>query len=504
MGIKDNFKRVLLIILCLFTLDRKVMAESYQEVIDDIIKDNKIVVNSVIPKSYSEAYTFLKYSIQSNNKFKQSNYSISGLGCNPDQINSQFEGVYSLSICENKVSNGIKTCEKEHKYEVNVIFDDSKIDKSILSKINTYDAEIPKGKQYNVWNDNRYENIIFIDDMELLNYVSKINSEYNDLMDLDNIFNILRFNSEYKKLTKNVNFADSGNAAGNGYGIFSSIGSNVIYEIDGYIYGISSFRIREFILNAIYVDEKIDITNKDQVLSAVQARLNDNFSNENFNVSIGDNTNLESLIEEIQEEYLSPYGMPLDESKISNQIVNISFGGYAYPFLVIQDSSKVKNLTLGNVVTTDFLTNASIEYNSKLIPADSQIKLVQNNNNSKILKKLGLANGDTFNINLFSNTVNDYFQSTSKGNFKISIPINDNLKNKDLLAYSIDDDGNVEEYNITINDNYAIFESDHLGEYTIGYFSKSDDTNLIGDMNNNGKLDLNDVIILLKKVLGII
>ncbi len=84
MGIKDNFKRVLLIILCLFTLDRKVMAESYQEVIDDIIKDNKIVVNSVIPKSYSEAYTFLKYSIQSNNKFKQSNYSISGLSFNPD------------------------------------------------------------------------------------------------------------------------------------------------------------------------------------------------------------------------------------------------------------------------------------------------------------------------------------------------------------------------------------------------------------------------------------
>lgn len=449
-----------LIIISMLLICEPVNATAFDDIIKDRIENSELVINSVIPKTEAEARSYITYKLFNSNKALNDYYRSTGsysysvsckTGCNED-----FSGTYILNICINN------NCEER---DINIIFDDSKLDSKIASMVNKYLNEFPQGKQYNIWPSNPVEHVIYIDDIELISYISKLDWKYEPVWDLQKGLGILNYNENYRNLTKGFNLTDPWGFAGNGLDIFISNSNNLIYNYNDVIYGISDFKIRTFILNAIYVDDDADISDDTKLLKAVEDRINSELGNV-ASASIGDNTWLSSNLTEINEDYLSKYGIILDESKISNQIVKIGIKGNEYPFIVIKDSSKIKKIN--NVTTKDFLSNSSIEYNSKFIPADSKIRFKQKLDNNSILNKLNLINGETFDISLFSSTFNDYINGDNTNDFTVTIPIAKNLKNKELAVYYIDKNGNIEKYDVKINGNFATFKTKHFSEYTIG------------------------------------
>lgn len=109
---------------------------------------------------------------------------------------------------------------------------------------------------------------------------------------------------------------------------------------------------------------------------------------------------------------------------------------------------------------------------------------------------------DMFDISMYNSDNTKY--NVENEYISIKIPLTSNLKKyKNLEVVFIDDTNSIRE-TVTpkVDDGFIIFETTHLSTYGIIGSLEENSTTLLGDMNNNGKLDLNDVIILLKKVLG--
>ncbi len=73
-----------------------------------------------------------------------------------------------------------------------------------------------------------------------------------------------------------------------------------------------------------------------------------------------------------------------------------------------------------------------------------------------------------YDLKLFSKSLDNYVSKLVNGSFEVKIPIKDEYKNKNLIAYYVDDNGKVTEYEVTVKDGYAIFNTDHFSIYTLG------------------------------------
>lgn len=470
-------KGILVIILCTFAFIKNVNASTYQEYIDMVAPDGKMIINSIAPTSIHEAYSYITYYLHNVSVDDSQKYGYTRIGKN-DNDNINYDGKYSITFCEYKISDGYRRCENNKEVVVNVKFDNSKIDKTIEKEVNGYIKNFPKGNNYQ--NNNLSEIVIQIDDMELVSYLSKTNSNYNILFNPNNIIDLLNYNSKYKEITNNVNLVKPWNAKGNGIDIAASINSNLLFEYNNFIYGTAETSIREFVLNAIYVDNTVKEDN-DSIVEAVQTRLDKNLGKNVAKISLADNTYLDEMIYEIKNDYLEHYDdIILDETKIINQLFNINIGGYDYKFIVIKDSTKIKDLSL--VKTVDFKSLSTIEFDSKYSPADSTISIVKNDDNQKILDKLNLKDGITYDIKLFSKSSNNYINKINKGKFIVTVPLEKFTDGQNLYAYYINEDGTVEKHKVTIKENFAVFETDHFSTYTIALsnetINKSEEENI--------------------------
>lgn len=73
-----------------------------------------------------------------------------------------------------------------------------------------------------------------------------------------------------------------------------------------------------------------------------------------------------------------------------------------------------------------------------------------------------------YDLKLFSKSLDNYVSKLVNGSFEVKIPIKDEYKNKNLIAYYVDDNGKVTEYEVTVKDGYVIFNTDHFSIYTLG------------------------------------
>ena len=109
---------------------------------------------------------------------------------------------------------------------------------------------------------------------------------------------------------------------------------------------------------------------------------------------------------------------------------------------------------------------------SSSVPLDTSLKINEIKKDTseykKIVSKLGLEEALIYDLKLYSSSTGDYIKKLDDGLFEVSIPIPENLKGKDLVAYYIKDDGTKEEYKIEIKNGKAIFKTNHFSIYTIG------------------------------------
>ena len=94
----------------------------------------------------------------------------------------------------------------------------------------------------------------------------------------------------------------------------------------------------------------------------------------------------------------------------------------------------------------------------------------------------------TKNIN--KRGLSPFVSKLEDGTFEVRIPIPDNLKGKDLVAYYTSSDGKTEEYKVEVKDGYAIFKTNHFSVYTLAE-NKAETENGNNNNENNGNTGIN-------------
>lgn len=248
--------------------------------------------------------------------------------------------------------------------------------------------------------------------------------------------------------------------------------------------------------NIIYVE---DNTDSNDLMKSAQTRIDNYFGKDK--VKLVDTGNLEEfldsyvldnqdIIDEMYEYNESMKNLPGYVAKTKEEIANqlkdemrsmvsdilkenehiykVIIGDNTYYTLIRSDSSKMVETTYR---TSDILTDVSISSSNKTIPYDALVnvrKITDGETYKKILDILKLTNSEMYDLKLFSKSLDNYVSKLVNGNFEVRIPIKDEYKNKNLVAYYVDDNGKETEYEVTVKDGYAIFNTDHFSIYTLG------------------------------------
>lgn len=176
---------------------------------------------------------------------------------------------------------------------------------------------------------------------------------------------------------------------------------------------------------------------------------------------------------------------------------------------VISASGKIKNFkvlaTLGNEINTDDNQNSSENTNVQTIikkDSNTNIRLEASSDiipDNTIMDVIEITESETFNqiknnftkiekFKAFDITLkSDNTKIQPNGKVKISIPIPVGFDDSKLIIYRLDEDGSKTEYQVTVANGYAIFETDHFSTYVLGEKSEvSNETQGNADKNIGG------------------
>ena len=163
-------------------------------------------------------------------------------------------------------------------------------------------------------------------------------------------------------------------------------------------------------------------------------------------------------------------------------IYRIEFSdGYSIEVAIVKDSTKANSDT--SLKTTDALLDVTVNSNSFLTP-DTLIevsKLTSGDEYNRIVGLIG-TNNEIFDIKLHSNSISNYI---SNGNFEVRLPISNSLKGKDLVVYYVKDDNSLEEHEVTVDGNYAIFTTDHFSIYALAEKKSAANTDTPANTNES-------------------
>ena len=180
-------------------------------------------------------------------------------------------------------------------------------------------------------------------------------------------------------------------------------------------------------------------------------------------------------------------------------IAEIDFGDYVamYEFIVIRDSSK---MIKPSIKTTDVSTNVEISTNAAL-PLDTTIQakeLTSGDEYERIVSLLNLTDNLTFDLKLYSGSIEKYITKLDDGTFEVKIPVPDNFKDKDLMVYYVDENGGKEPYTVELDDDkkYAIFNTTHFSVYTLGYEETAPTSVKVTFDANGGKFGKENVYVI--------
>ena len=141
--------------------------------------------------------------------------------------------------------------------------------------------------------------------------------------------------------------------------------------------------------------------------------------------------------------------------------------GWATILAVVRDNEKANDSRV--VVTNDAGTGVEVKTEG-VIPLDTLISVARITSGAeydKIIKLLNTENVDMFDLKLFSTSENKYITKLDDGSFEVRLPIRDELKEKDLIVYYVDENDKIEKYEVKIEDGYAVFKTNHFSIYTL-------------------------------------
>ncbi|MGM9876468.1 MAG: LPXTG cell wall anchor domain-containing protein [Bacilli bacterium] len=285
----------------------------------------------------------------------------------------------------------------------------------------------------------------------------------------------INYSDEYKKIVAYKNFYLDIRAGSDDSLTTESFGIGY-YTYDGTLYkAINELGTKGY--NILYVDS--DVSN-DKLLETIQNRIDNYIGKGKMTIYVSDydvdtyyNEKKSGLNQyyEPENEFYKEEMKELDELKNTSsdgKIYVAKIGNNEYGFVIGKNTEKMYTPKL---ITSDFKTNITISTDkTNTIPLDTMInikELTSGEEYNKILKILNITNNEMFDISLFSNSIKDYITKLKDGSFEVRIPITEKFKDKELVVYYVDDEGKITEYPVTIEDEYAIFNTNHFSIYTL-------------------------------------
>jgi len=451
-------KKIFLVFILMFLLNINVYAETADEVFDKLLTNGVLEISAIKPETLPEEDFYINSYII---KTLGSQYAGS-MSCNEDlsKCNLNVFKWNEFGTADDIDTREVKVVWKENDLEAEKIVDD------IIKKID--DKRAGAERYY-----------FDVTDLNVINY------HYNSSKaSYDALNNAINFSTELKELVGSGNiFYLLDNRAGDGAPFVSiGFGGFTLYY-DNVIYGLIS-DLGTRIYNVLYVPDNTENTS-DAYIAAVQKRIDEYLGKNKAKVEVGgkleDYEYCGSLVDDF-----SHLG---DESKMGDYYYKITMGNSTYDFIIIRDSSKMQIPTHS---TTDIKTNITISSDSSEVPLDTMIKanVIDKNHDDykKIVEKLKVNDVQIYDLKLFSNITQDYISKLLNGNFMVTVPIDEKLRDKVLYAYYIDEKNDVvEKYPIKITGNYGTFETKHFSVYTIAEdidaLEKEESSETLGETN---------------------
>lgn len=301
-----------------------------------------------------------------------------------------------------------------------------------------------------------------IADLNYINYLMNNNPYDNNIGIFESVVN---YSNELKEIFENSNFKYYFDfRAGNtepffkvAFGYMSLGYNNLIYSLN--------FDAGFYVKQVIYIPNNTEDT-QEAYIAAAKKRITEYLGIDDVKIEVGGTR--EEISREFELDRRGVWKDFYDEKNLSDYYYNITINGTVEQFVFEKNSKKIKEIEFK---TKDLESDVEINTNSGTIPLDTLIEVDIIGKNHKefkeILEILKKDNGMIYDLKLYSETLSKYITKLHNGKFKVRIPLKDEFKNQKLKAYYIDDNDNIEEYNVTIENGYAVFETDHFSTYTI-------------------------------------
>lgn len=434
------------------------------EGMDKYLTNGKLVIPSIPPQNEEEAYAITEYLSDETD----GEYYVEG---------STFNSTYTKAT----ISDGNTSKEVEIVYEY---------DKDVKKVFDGMVSKIPEDKAF------------IMSDMELVNYWLYGSDE--------DVFN---YSSEVKEATnyKNFNFNFTVGLGGDlPSALAQTFGGMLKSDYNGTVYYVKPYtELKQQYV--IYVD---DNTSDDKILDTIKNRVNTLFGNgkvtitekgslnnwypEYFGEEYDDLKQYDTTIASMtKQEYIESKILEIDDvdndlhflKNAYEKYFSATIGEVEHYFVVIKDSSKIQK---AQYKTSDVGTDITISSKSVELPLDTLIKaskLTSGDEYDKIIKTLEVTNSETYDLTLYSNSLDRNITKLDNGKFEVKIPVPDTLKDKTLIVYYVGADNKVEEHEVTVKDGYATFTTDHFSIYTLAEKKVVDETPNNTPTNTTGEKD---------------
>ena len=330
-----------------------------------------------------------------------------------------------------------------------------------------------------------------------LNYINYLYNKDPQKEEFDNLLSVVNYSSELKSVFKNNNFKYYFDfRAGNNEPFFNVAFGFMSLGYNNLIYS-TNFEAGYYVKQVIYIPNNTKNTDE-AYIAAAKKRITDYLGTDDVQIEVAGTREQVTRDFELDNEYRNVWKKFYDEKNLSDNYYKITVNGNSGYFVFEKNNKEIQEIEFK---TKDLDSDVEINTDSGSIPLDTLIEVDIIGKNHKefkeILEKLQKDNGMIYDLKLYSETLSKYITKLDNGKFKVSIPLKDDFKNKKLKAYYITDDDKIEEYNITIENGYAVFETTHFSTYTIAESNEIPNPNTLDNITTYILLVILSTIVLL-------
>lgn len=318
---------------------------------------------------------------------------------------------------------------------------------------------LPKGEEIG---EGEYMPYVFkVTDLEVINYWLTCNEE------TDNINALIGYSDEFKKYIGYKNFMIDIRMGDEDY-FYTFAGGIADFKYNGTIYSAKHMEVQAD--HILYVPNDTANT-PEAILAAAEKRITEYVGENKVKLEYVD-----TVFGKLDAENFANTGehlRPDEELLIGVDSINADDFCYKatineleYYLVIKRDSSKMVKPVYQNV---DIDSNISVSADAN-VPLDTLLeveKLTEGEEYDKIIKILDVTENETFDIKLYSGSLDKYVTKLENGKFEVRIPVPKKFEGKDLIVYYVGEDNKAVEYEVTVKESFAVFETDHFSIYTL-------------------------------------